>query len=233
MNKEHDIVYILKDGIQPHELIYSLRTVEKNMPHRKVWFIGGCPEGVRPDVMIKHEQKGGSKWERVRSSLIEICKNPDLSEKFFLFNDDFFVLKERGDKFINYTDGTIARRTKEIIKRSGRSQYTNALQNLSMELAHNGHDTISFAVHMPMLINKHNMLSVLQNRKYYSPMFRSLYGNVCQVPYIYHKDCKIYDMVTVPDDTWAYVSTTEQSFEFGAVGQWIREKYNKPSRYEI
>ena len=44
-----DVVYVLKSNIDPEELRYSLRSVEKNFPHRYVWFVGSQPEGFKPD----------------------------------------------------------------------------------------------------------------------------------------------------------------------------------------
>ena len=77
--KKRDIVYILKNdiGTGSDELRYSLRSVAENFPVRYVWFVGGVPEGFKPDKTIKHEQRGGTKWERAKSSLIEACKNKE------------------------------------------------------------------------------------------------------------------------------------------------------------
>ena len=92
MPKNIDVVYILKKNTDPQELIYSLRSL-KNFPHRKVWFVGGQPDGLYPDGRIKHEQTGVTKWERVRSSLIKITECDEITDDFYLFNDDFFVMK--------------------------------------------------------------------------------------------------------------------------------------------
>lgn len=232
MSKFEDIVYVLKKDIEPEELRYSLRSVDKYFPHRSVWFVGGCPEGLKPDHMLEHEQSGGTKWERVKSSLIEICKQPELSEDFYLFNDDFYILKPQTGEFINMTDGTIERRITEIVTRSGSSGYTRQLKDLKTHLSYRGYDTISFAVHMPFLVNKTNLLTLLRSRDQHQ-MFRGLYGNVYKVPYIYHKDCKIYDKENIPGQDWDYLSTTEVSFQFGKVGEWIRETFREPSRFEV
>lgn len=232
-NNKRDIVYILKNNPPTEELRYSLRSVAENWPVRHVWFIGGCPEGFRPDRKIEHEQTGGSKWERAKSSLIMACQCPDITEEFYLFNDDFFVLQPPPEPFINYANGSIGHRIAEIItkNRNRGSAYTRGLEDLAYRLRRKGHDTISFAVHMPLLVDKKRMLDLLTSRESHFA-FRSLYGNVCEIPYIYHRDVKIYDMQTVPDESWDYLSTTEQSFDFGKVGEWIRERFPNPCRYE-
>lgn len=231
-NNERDILYILKKDIKPDELRYSLRSVAENWPVRSVWFVGGIPAGFRPDKAIEHEQSGGTKWERVKSSLILACRNPELSDEFFLFNDDFFILEPPPDDFVNYTDGTIGRRINEVKARHGKnSGYTNALKELDGLLKYKGFDTISFAVHVPFLVEKRKMLELLTGRNS-NKMFRGLYGNVYGVPFVYHKDCKIYDMEKIPGDGWDYLSTTEQSFEFGKVGEWLRNRFPNPCKYE-
>ena len=48
----HDIVYFVKNTEENEELVYSLRSVEKNFPYNRVWFFGGCPNGLKPDVHI-------------------------------------------------------------------------------------------------------------------------------------------------------------------------------------
>ena len=63
MPKKIDSVYILKDEFNCEELRYSLRSVEKNFPHRFVWFVGGQPKGFQPDRAIKHKQVGSTKWD--------------------------------------------------------------------------------------------------------------------------------------------------------------------------
>lgn len=224
-----DIVYILKDDVQPQELIYSLRTVEQNFPHRKVWFVCGQPKGLVPDGRIAHRQVGSSKWERVRSSWMEICRNEDITDDFFLFNDDFFVLKPV-DTFINMTDGSIGRRVRELISRRGNSNYCRNLAQSEKLLIDKGYDTISFALHVPFLVNKAQVLETLNT--FDLPMFRNLYGNQHHVPFIYHPDVKIWDAGETPTDNWDYCSTTEDTFRYGAVGQWIRKKYSTPSRFE-
>ena len=231
--KQRDVIYILKNNIEPDELRYSLRSVAENFPCRFVWFVGGIPEGFKPDRTIAHDQTGGSKWERSQSSLLMACKNPEVSEQFYLFNDDFFVLKKPEGEFINFVNGTIGRRIAEIVvnNRGGISAYTRSLDDLASRLKRRGKDVMCYAVHMPMLVNKADMLELLTSRNKH-PSTRSLYGNMYEVPYIYHKDCKIYTMNEIPGDDWDYLSTTEQSFAFGKVGEWIRERFPNPCKYE-
>lgn len=226
--KKRDIVYILK-GEHSEELIYSLRSVEKNFPHRFVWFVGGCPEGLKPDRAVIHEQSGADKWERIRSSMIKVIQEPELSEEFFLFNDDFFIMKQVKGKFVNFIDLELEDRIEELRKSNpwlapyGRTLY-KANEELKMAKAtrHN------FEVHLPMLFEKSKGFSILECS---SPQMRSIYGNLNKVPVQQHADVKVYDLESVPEDP-DFLSTNDNTFAKGRVGEYIREAFPDPSRFE-
>lgn len=229
---KRDIVYILKNDISSEEIKYSLRSVCENFPYNRIIFVGGCPKDLKPDVYINHQQTGSTKWERARSSLLKVLKIEDLTEEFFLFNDDFYVLKPIDtDNFINFTNGSLEHRINELTQRLGRtSSYTRELIILKNTLVKLKKDSISFVVHMPLLINKFTALGILTSYPNMK-MFRSFYANMAEVPYVYHKDVKIYDLESLPqfDD---YLSTTDEAFEKGAIGPWIKNKFPNPCKYE-
>lgn len=228
--QKRDIVYILKADINPEELIYSLRSVEKNFPHNKVWFVGGQPKGLKPDRALPHKQVGKSKWELIKSSMWAVIQEPDLTEDFFLFNDDFFVMKPFKGKFVNYCDGTLERRIDEIHKELGFSPYNRTLYKAQQELMILKAPTMNYDVHLPMLFNKTLALQTLY--KCSSPQMRSVYGNLTKSPYILHDDVKVYDLETVPDDP-DFLSTNDDTFKKGKVGEYIRETFTEPSRFEV
>jgi hypothetical protein len=219
-------------GRAPNELIYSLRSVEQYFPHRKVWFVCGQPTGLTPDARLVHHQEGSNKWERVRSSYLKICNCNEISENFFLFNDDFFVLKRPNPEFINFVDGSLEHRVREMEKNIGYpTNYSKSLSLLTIDLHTKRLDTMNFALHVPILYNK-TMIKKTIAAFPGNPMFRSAYGNFIQVPYMSHKDVKIYDMTTIPKEDWDFVSTTEESFAKGAVGEYIRKMFPDPSYFE-
>ena len=111
-----DIVYILKKDIDPYELTYSLRSVEKNFPHNRVWFVGYKPEGLTPDVELYHEQSGVNKWDYIRSSMWKAVHDDRLTGEFFLFNDDFFVMKKVKGEFVNFAEKTLSWRVDRIFE---------------------------------------------------------------------------------------------------------------------
>lgn len=225
-----DIVYILKEGIVPDELKYSLRSVEANFPHNKVWFVGGKPDGLFPDCSLYHRQYGETKWDMIKNSMLKVVAREELTDKFFLFNDDFFVMKPIKGEFINYADRTLTDRVEDFKKENGwLLPYARTLQKAREELKSLDKGEVNFDVHMPMLFEKAKVKSILQCS---SPQMRSIYGNLNDCEYIEHKDVKICDLNEVPEQDADFLSTNEKSFADGKVGQFIRGVFSTPSRFE-
>ena len=229
--KKYDIVYILKNNYKSEELRYSLRSVCKNMPYRKIWFYGGKLEDIEPDEYVELQQQGNSKWERVRFTLNQIFRNDDITEDFWLFNDDFFIMQKTNDlpPMIN---GTIERHAARIRARHGGvdSAYTRNLRKTALELTRNGYDQVNYALHVPMLINRKKGLKTLKSFPD-NPMFRSLYGNQWEIGGVMHKDVKIADPDKEPTGEEDMLSTTDKSFG-GKVGEHIRNSFPDKCKYE-
>ena len=228
---KRDVVYILKKELDTEELKYSLRSVDKNFAINRVWFIGGQPKGFRNVVRLQHEQIGNCKWELIRSSMWKVVNAEDLTEEFFLFNDDFFVMKPVDtDSFINFVDGTLSRRIDELHTEHGMNPYCRTLFKLEQELRTMHEPTMNFDVHLPMLMNKEQVKATLY--KCSSPQMRSAIGNLNRLPFVVHNDVKVYDLESVPVDE-TYLSTNDDTFNKGKVGKYIRETFATKSRFEV
>lgn len=228
----YDIVYILKHDIQPNELRYSLRSVCENFPYRKIWFYCGKPDGITPDEYVPFQQKGVAVWEKTTSTIAEICKNDAITEDFWLFNDDFFVMKPVKD-IPPYYDRTLYRRIQQIAKRRGGagSLYSMQLRITREVLQDNGYKTFNYAVHMPMLINRTKGLKTIQAFPNLH-MFRSVYGNVWNIGGEQHTDVKIIDKDTKPKADCDYLSTNDIPLEESEVGRFIMARFPNKCRYE-
>lgn len=230
MPKKIDVVYILKDELDTDELRYSLRSVEKNFPHRKVFFVAGQPRGFKPDGRIEHKQTGYNKWEQIRSSMWKVLECEDITDDFYLFNDDFFVMKPV-KKFVNMCDGTLVRRIEELVADChGYNSYAKTLLKANEELRSLGYPTMNYDLHTPMLMNKEMARTSIGQCA--SPQMRSIYGNINRIPYVIHPDVKVYGLDEVPEDP-DFLSTDDDSFEKGKVGAYIRKTFDKPSRFEV
>lgn len=223
-----DIVYFVKDTKQNEELRYSLRSL-KNFPHDKVWFYGGCPDGLKPDHHVYVKQDQPTKWANIFKMFKLACINNEISKDFWLFNDDFFVMKpvKEGP---NYYEGDLYKRVVTLEdKHNGITPYSQQLRYTLQELEGMGCNTINYALHVPMLINrkKGQELSNIIN----GPMIRCVYGNYFEVGGKHHSDFKI-DSITKEYKDESYLSTNDRSFKYGVVGQQIRDIFKDKSKYE-
>ena len=227
---KHDIVYILRNDIDSGEIRYSLRSVEKYFPHGKVWFYGGKPAGIEPDEYVKVIQQGASRYAKVTNTIRQICMNDDITEDFWLFNDDFFIMKQVKGEWTNFVDMTIAERIVELRKEfEWLRPYGRTLYKAEQELISLGAPTMNFEVHLPMLFEKSKVIEALKQCS--SPQMRSVYGNITRSPFVIHPDVKVYDNETVPKDP-DFLSTNDKVFTNGKVGEYIRAKFPKPCKYE-
>lgn len=150
---------------------------------------------------------------------------------FWLFNDDFYVLKRvRSEK--PYIRGTLQKRVKDIeSKHMGmQTAYSRQLRRTIHVLKRNGYKQLDYALHVPMLINRKGAIEVI-NTFPDSPMFRSLYGNYFDLGGTQIDDVKIQGDGEVPEDA-KFLSTNDKSFIKSPVGDYIRSRFTEPSKYE-
>lgn len=235
---KYDIVYFLKVGAKNEELRYSLRSVEKYVAHRKVWFYGGKPEGIRPDEYVYCVQREMTKWERVRNMMHQACQNDEITENFWLFNDDFFVLKPLLEDAPAPYDGTLTSKADEVDARHHNEpgEWTTNLRRLRKLLQDNNCPELNYAVHKPLLVNRRKMLALLDKFPR-EPMLRALYGNYYELGGVDSPDVKVTCLATKDIDkkmaATDCVSTSDESFRNGQIGKWLRDKFDKESRFEI
>lgn len=190
------------------ELECCLNLIKQNVPHRqihiaqdwnKVYRQGAIPH-INVILKLKH--------------LIET--NPKLSEEFYLFNDDFFVMKPI-DKIPYYYRSTMTEH--RFSRKIG--AYAFAIRNTLSWVGVNG---LSYEMHIPMKMNKHNVMSLITEieRTFATartPLIRSLYGNRFNVG-----GEKIPDVKDIPDFVdKTFLSTSEKSFKSLPIGEYIRQ----------
>ena len=227
---KHDVVFILRNDYDGEELKYALRSVVLNFPYRKIVFVGGCPKDIKPDIYIPDIQEGTTKWARANHSLNLALDRDDLTEDIWIFNDDFFIM-DRVTEDVNYFNGTLEKRIIDLKRRNPRgSNYIRYMDVMRNQLVSLSKDTLSFALHVPFLINRvkaQELFEKFPNLK----MFRSFYGNYYKIDCQFMEDVKVYDLQTIPDTP--YISTTDAAFKEGKVGKFLKKYFANPSRYEI
>lgn len=229
--RKYDVAYILKQNVKPDELRYSLRSIEENLNHGKVFFYCGKPDGIEPDVYVQHVQTGVTKWERARSSLIKICENKDMTKKFWLFNDDFYILAPMTSEKPLHR-GLIKDHYLDVEKRHGGmiTAYTRQLRNCEQQLRDAGLTTLDYAIHIPMLVDRAKALEALRMFPR-CPMFRSIYGNYAKIGGDFIVDCKTTDSERIINPEDPFFSTSNRAFA-GKVREQMEKLFPDPCRYE-
>lgn len=230
-----DVVYLVKDTPTNLELKYSLRSVAENLPHRKVWLIGGCPNFVNREMVnycYSQQKSGVTKWNNTNRALYSILDNDGISENFILFNDDFFVMKPTR-KIEYYFDRTIDDRISDFLTKFPTSRYVQRLKSTKQALQRHGIDKpLNFELHLPMVLNKTNLRKIYENYGD-SGAKRTIYGNLYAENPVQHKDVKFYRIYSVPSTQLPFVSTADGTFALGIVGKVIRNRFVNESKYEL
>lgn len=227
-----DVVYPLKlqapGGYQ--ELRFSLRTL-RNLPHDKVFVIGGCPSWIKDVVHIPTDQKF-RKYQNLCLNIETACKCEYISDPFIVMNDDFMVMKPVegiGHHWREPLDAAVERYQKHSPRMS---EWLKGLLAVQEECERRGiKNPVSYELHIPMVVHKGPMLEALQAIPH-GPVWRTIYGNIAQLGGTQRGDIKIRDRQRpLPDNE--FVSTDDDSFPFGAAGKEIRRLFKDKSPYEV
>lgn len=239
-----DFVYLFKDDPEheSEELRYSLRSLQ-NIPHGNVFFAGEVPAWIQNVVHIPVEQSGEKK-ENVRANLFAAAKDEQLSDDFVLMNDDFFIMKPL-DALPNLNFGTMRDVIAHYHSRYPEiTPYMQSMIELYELLKSKGYDEpISYELHVPMVMNKHNIRTLIDDSEGIYSHFRSYYGNVFNVGGEAVPDVKLF--LKPVHNNPAYVADPEVyvraqtflsgsgiTFRDGTLGDFLRNAFPEKSPYE-
>lgn len=232
-----DIVYTLRNHYDGEELRYSLRSL-KNIPHDKVFFVGGCPRWAKNIIHIPTEQKG-TKYKNTTNNLITACNDPRISANFILMNDDFFILEQikNPTKELNLYMGTVQSYIDKLKKRhptgsayiKGMEQTKGFLEGLGVS------EPLSYELHIPFVLNKKKFLKMFELTGVKEiPCFhkRTVYGNLHLKGGTDTKDVKIFfNSGFVPNKLGKFLSCDDMGFY--TLHNFLLNKLPKKSVYEI
>ena len=235
---KNDVVYFCKESATNEELIYSIRSVVANFPYRKIWVYGRCPANTNFDEMgtyVRLAQVGTTKWDKVKNMFRDACLNDDITENFWLFNDDFFVMNKMDNPPIAYR-GSLPKHIvdMEIRFNNKPTAYTEQLRKAYVALKNNGFSYNSYELHIPF---KFNRAKLLQTMGAFQDIHctRTLYGNMFNIGGKHMSDVKVYGKKFEGVDlTTDYLSTDDVSWSSNTAGvaDLIRSKFDKKSPYE-
>ena len=233
-----DIVYLVKNCTENEELTYSLRSLV-NLPHDKVFIVGGLPSNLNRDNLV-HIQviQGNNKYANTTHSLRTICQNNCLSDDFILMNDDFFVLEPIKDvvKELNLCRGKISDVIYDYQVRYGHldNPYINGMKQTKIFLEDIGFkEPLSYELHIPIVMNKHKVLKMFDMPNLDSVRVlhkRSLYGNLYFKGSAVINDVKVLRNYFYPLGSKKFVSTEDDTFY--RVRPFLKSLFPEKSEYE-
>lgn len=232
-----DILYTISKNYTGEELKYSLRSLQ-NIPHDKVFFVGGCPKGYKNIIHIPNEQTG-TKWENVPRNLIKACHDDRLSANFILMNDDFFILEpiKTPTKELNLYNGTLQGQYNKLLERNGsQTNYMRGLDETKALIQKQGvADPLSYELHIPFIYNKKKFLKLFNLEgieKLNCLQTRSLYGNLYLSGGNSQGDVKVFMRNGfVPRNTGKFISCDDAGFYI--LHHFLATKFPTKCDYEI
>lgn len=229
-----DVVYVLGPNEGYEEFRYSLRSLA-NVPHGQVWVFGCCPRWARNVHHVRVPQDQG-RFRNSTANMVAACATAEVSSSFTFWHDDMFALKPTTVPVLHkgrITDVPAARPSHRLRSPS----HGDGLASTAWLLSAWGiPEPYNYDLHIPMPVDKDAMGEVLRAAEPAGIEClhkRTLYGNVVGIGGHLHKDVKVTRMAGPsfgPDAVW--VSTSDQAFARGRVGQDLRALFPEPSPYE-
>jgi hypothetical protein len=169
-----DVVYICRHG-KNEELRYSIRSVVKNLAHDNIWVVGGKPQWYVGNYILV--PRHANKYVHGRRNLRAICESEEISEKFVLMNDDFFIMKKMAE-IPALRGGRLTEKIEIYRKFAPKGRFLNNLLESLSVLANLGVRTSwDYAIHVPMVMEKKKLAKILD----YPGSVRTNYGNIYKV----------------------------------------------------
>ena len=227
-----DLVYICRNG-QNEELRYSIRSAVKNLPHDKIWVVGGKPDWYNGNYIQVNQTR--NKYSNARENLKALVASEKISESFVLMNDDFYILNKI-DSIPYMHSKTLDEKIKAREDLFSGNSYNKLLRETIRSVSRKVEGpVIDYELHVPMVMEKNKLSHVLK----FTGLWRSIYGNIFSVGGTEITDVKVYveSSVFYPNSyrldnlKYDYLSSSDDSFEL--VRSTILEKlfYTK-SNYE-
>lgn len=234
-----DIVYLLKDSDHNEELVFSMRSL-KNIPHGKVFLVGGFPSEINPEKVYHiPTYQGPNKYENTTTALRAAASCEEVSDDFILMNDDFFIMSPIKNPVseLNLYRGYLMELIASYDRRPVYNiHYYNALCDVYSFLLQLGYDDPKcYELHIPMVMNKKKVLDMLTIRQASNSLprllFRTLYGNLFVSGSVCTKDVKLSAATPMLSENPYFLSTSDGYF--AKIRLFIRSIFNEKSEYEL
>lgn len=224
-----DVVYLVRPGERNEELRFSLRSLA-NLPHDRVWVIGYGPPWL-VNATVFSIPTGPDRFANTTEALRVACDLPGISDRFYWFTDDVFVVHPTASIPVVHRGPVI-----DHLAAAQDSEHKTGLTATLQLLERFGiPDPVSYDVHWPLPVDKKAMTIALDlNPGIFAFHKRTFYGNYWGIGGSRVDDDKIsVDVDREPDPDALVWSTMDYAFTHGRAGEVIRERFCEPSPYEL
>jgi len=221
-----DIVYVLGSGSvwDDNEIRFSLRSVEKHLIGvGDVYIIGKKPNFLKNIIHRSVPDSYKEPWRNVYNKVRRACLELKLSEKFLLFNDDFYLLKDfKAATFPVYNKGLL-RCLVSFCHNPLASSECNTLRLIREHCK----IPLNYKVHFPFPIEKTKFLKMplsVKEKGQISP--RCFYGNFYKL-----KGYQVKDQLMLSPGQPFFSSTRgfEKDLKFR---EWLKDRFPIPSKWD-
>lgn len=232
IRKRPDIVYPVRRGEWNLELRYSLRSLV-NLTHGRVILVGFIPSWVRGIVPLPRDQGGDLKWHATTKHLLHAVDSiPDLTDPFYLFNDDFYVMRKVKGPLPVYNRGDLGALIDEYRSKRHQGTYFQGMAETYALLKSLGYGKpLAFNLHVPLPIY-HTPLqrAYLEGKGIQALHLRTLYGNLAGLQGETISDVKVYSNMRDWEDL-PFLSSNDD-LPHGAISRVLSDRFPGVSKYE-
>lgn len=223
----------------PDHLKWVIRSWDQHFDVARVILVGSLPDWAHPGKVefVPTYQVYGKFWNIGINLLATLAS--DVSDSFVWLNDDFFLLHD-----LDTVPLTNKGPWDDVIDKLGdptgtkeHQEYIAGFRSQRDILRAWGYDTSvepCTDLHTPFPVHKNRMVDLLTKVRTEFPdhpvgHFRGLYGAGLQSAYM--TDVKVKKNDRLPNPDWWTVSTSLTSWN-GALGEYLRERFGRKSRWE-
>lgn len=230
-NKKMDICYLVHSESDSDMLKYSIRSAEKNIDYRDIFIVGKRPEYLFTEEINYKDINASKRHSNITGKLLEIIKDPRVSENFIVFNDDFFI-NEKFKTIPYYYIGSL----KEFHNNKDRDVFIgNNWDRIIEAQLKRFPDGKMFTPHFPIVYNKKKLYKLIKsNPKIITDCLRSWYANTYKIEGVLSNDYKIYKSEDINYSTKAsFFSTSDWAETNKEFLNRLNGMYYKQSSYEM
>lgn len=244
-----DVVYPVRPGglHEPDHLRWSLRTLWHHVDVDRVWIVGHRPSWVNWDLVghipsdqlvsrFANQPEPELRFLNQRANL-EAVMASDVADTFLWMNDDYYALTDIAS-VPHYHRGSLRRYLHDLPETDQWGTYRDGLAFCLKLLESWGHpNPDNYAAHVPLTVSLPRLVEIMErawSEGLQGGFMRSLYpvGDPARA-HVEIIDPKLKTIDGLPELDQPWVSTTVASWRDGRVGHLIRNRYWRPSPYEL